>query len=170
MLSHYVTITQLWSIEPKIDWNPLLPTIESKNLVAIMIVSNSAYERWDGNSAMPHPPSIHTCPKMDLPWSRTDQTTACTVKAHVCHVMSGMRSSWWSGSTELSQATLNTLCRETREKCFLAALELGRFTIQIRDYDSKSHFLMSRESPIQFSIDLTHFLTQPIMFSRNLAC
>ena len=31
-------------------------------------------------------------------------------------------------------------------------LQLGRFTIQIRDYDSKSHFLMSRESPIQFSI------------------
>ena len=26
----------LWSIEPKIDWNRLLPTIESKNLVTIM--------------------------------------------------------------------------------------------------------------------------------------
>ena len=32
----------LWSIEPKIDWNHLLPTIESKNMVMIMIVSNSA--------------------------------------------------------------------------------------------------------------------------------
>ena len=31
----------LWSIEPKIDWNRLLQTIESKNLVAIIIVSNS---------------------------------------------------------------------------------------------------------------------------------
>ena len=31
----------LWSIKPKIDWNRLLLTIESKNLVAIMIVSNS---------------------------------------------------------------------------------------------------------------------------------
>ena len=36
-------------------------------------------------------------------------------------------------------------------------LELGRFTIQIRDYHSKSHFLMSRESPIQFSIGSIHF-------------
>ena len=40
-LSYYVTIVLLWWIEPKIDWNRLLPTIESKNLVAIMIVSNS---------------------------------------------------------------------------------------------------------------------------------
>ena len=32
----------LLSIEPKIDWNQLLMTIESKNLVTIMIVSNSA--------------------------------------------------------------------------------------------------------------------------------
>ena len=39
MLCH---IMLLWSIEPKIDCNRLLPTIESKNLVAIMIVSNSA--------------------------------------------------------------------------------------------------------------------------------
>ena len=31
----------LWSIEPKFDLNRFLPTIESKNLVAIMIVSNS---------------------------------------------------------------------------------------------------------------------------------
>ena len=31
----------LWLIEPKIDWNRLLPTIKSRNLVAIMIVSNS---------------------------------------------------------------------------------------------------------------------------------
>ena len=35
----YVTIMLLWLIEPKLDWNPLLQTIESKNLVAIMIVS-----------------------------------------------------------------------------------------------------------------------------------
>ena len=28
----------------------------------------------------------------------------------------------------------------------------GPFTIQIRDHDSKSHFLMSRELPIQFTI------------------
>ena len=28
--------------KPKIDWNQLLPTIESKNMVVIMIVSNSA--------------------------------------------------------------------------------------------------------------------------------
>ena len=34
----------LWSIEPKIDWNQLLPTIESRNLVAIMIFSNSDFE------------------------------------------------------------------------------------------------------------------------------
>ena len=34
-------IMMLWSIEPKIDWNRLLTTIECKNLVAIMIVSNS---------------------------------------------------------------------------------------------------------------------------------
>ena len=34
----------LWSIELKIDGNRLLPTIESKNLVAIMIVGNSALE------------------------------------------------------------------------------------------------------------------------------
>ena len=46
----------------------------------------------------------------------------------------------------------------------------GPFTIEIRDHDSKSHFLMSRELPIQFSVDSTHFLMQPIMFSRNLAC
>ena len=31
----------LWSIVPKINWNQLLPTIESKNMVTIMIVSNS---------------------------------------------------------------------------------------------------------------------------------
>ena len=31
----------LWSIEPKIVWNRLLTTIESKNQVAIMIISNS---------------------------------------------------------------------------------------------------------------------------------
>ena len=30
-------------IEPKIDWNRLLPTIEFKNLVAIMIVGNFGY-------------------------------------------------------------------------------------------------------------------------------
>ena len=35
----------LWSIEPKIDLNRLLPTIQSKNLVAVMIVSNSVGER-----------------------------------------------------------------------------------------------------------------------------
>ena len=35
----------LWSIEPKINWNKLLTTIESKNLVAIMIVSNSGTKR-----------------------------------------------------------------------------------------------------------------------------
>ena len=34
-------IMLLWSIEPKIDWNRLLMTIKSKNLVAIMILSNS---------------------------------------------------------------------------------------------------------------------------------
>ena len=34
-------IMLLWSIEPKIDWNRLLLTIESKNLVVIMITSNS---------------------------------------------------------------------------------------------------------------------------------
>ena len=28
-------------MEPKMDWNRMLPTIESNNLVAIMIVSNS---------------------------------------------------------------------------------------------------------------------------------
>ena len=33
----------LWLIEPKIDWNRLLLSIESKNLVAMMIVSNSAF-------------------------------------------------------------------------------------------------------------------------------
>ena len=33
----------LLSIEPKIDWNGLLQTIESKNLVAIMFVSNSGF-------------------------------------------------------------------------------------------------------------------------------
>ena len=31
----------LWSIEPKINWNRLLPTIESKNLLVLMILSNS---------------------------------------------------------------------------------------------------------------------------------
>ena len=40
-LIHYVMIMLLWSIEPKIDRNHLLPTSESKNLVAIMNVSNS---------------------------------------------------------------------------------------------------------------------------------
>ena len=35
-------IMLLWSIEPKIEWNRLLTTIESKNLVGIMILSNSA--------------------------------------------------------------------------------------------------------------------------------
>ena len=34
----------LRSIQPKLDWNRLLPKIESKNLVAIMIVSNSAWK------------------------------------------------------------------------------------------------------------------------------
>ena len=34
----YVKIMLLWSIEPKIDWNRLLPTIESTNLVTIMII------------------------------------------------------------------------------------------------------------------------------------
>ena len=33
----------LWLIEPKIDWNQLMQTIESKNVVAIMIVNNSDY-------------------------------------------------------------------------------------------------------------------------------
>ena len=37
----YVTIMLLWLNEPKMDCNPLLSTIESKNLVEIMIVSNS---------------------------------------------------------------------------------------------------------------------------------
>ena len=32
----------LWLIEPKIGWNRFLMPIESKNLVVIMIVSNSA--------------------------------------------------------------------------------------------------------------------------------
>ena len=41
-------IMLLWSIEPKIDWNRLLPTIESKNLVAIMIISSSAPELGQG--------------------------------------------------------------------------------------------------------------------------
>ena len=36
-------IMMLRSIEPKIDWNRLLATIEYKNLVAIMIVSNSVH-------------------------------------------------------------------------------------------------------------------------------
>ena len=36
----------LWSIEPKIDWNRMLPIIESKNVVAIMIVSNSGPNRF----------------------------------------------------------------------------------------------------------------------------
>ena len=40
--SYYFWSTLLWSIEPKIDWNQLLPTIESKNLVVNMIVSNTA--------------------------------------------------------------------------------------------------------------------------------
>ena len=35
----------LWSIEPKIDWNQLLPTIEAKNLVPIVNVSNSEFEK-----------------------------------------------------------------------------------------------------------------------------
>ena len=34
-------IMLLWAIKPKIGWNGLLPTIKSKNLVVIMIVSNS---------------------------------------------------------------------------------------------------------------------------------
>ena len=38
------TIMLLWLIELKIDWNQLLPTIESRNLVAIMIFSNSDFE------------------------------------------------------------------------------------------------------------------------------
>ena len=38
--SYYVPIMQLWSIEPNMDWVWLLPTIESKHLVAIMIVGN----------------------------------------------------------------------------------------------------------------------------------
>ena len=33
----------LWSIEPKIDGNRLLPTIESKNLVAIIIMIVTRY-------------------------------------------------------------------------------------------------------------------------------
>ena len=33
-------IMLLWLIEPKIDWNRLLRTIESKNLVTIMIMNN----------------------------------------------------------------------------------------------------------------------------------
>ena len=41
LLSFSVTIMVLWLIEPKINWNQLLPTFESKNRVAIMIVSNS---------------------------------------------------------------------------------------------------------------------------------
>ena len=45
-----VTFMLLWSIRPKIDWNQLLPTIESKNVVSIMIVSNSASDI--GASAM----------------------------------------------------------------------------------------------------------------------
>ena len=38
---HTDRIMLLWSIEPKIDWNRLLQTIESKHPVAIMIISNS---------------------------------------------------------------------------------------------------------------------------------
>ena len=46
--------------------------------------------------------------------------------------------------------------------CFIhfVTLELGRFTIQIRDYDSKSHFLMCCESLIQFSIESNQFLNR----------
>ena len=36
-------IILLWSIEPKIDWNRLSTRIVSKNLVAIMMVRNSAF-------------------------------------------------------------------------------------------------------------------------------
>ena len=39
--AYYVIIMLLWYSEPKIDWNRLLPTINSKNLAVIMIVSNS---------------------------------------------------------------------------------------------------------------------------------
>ena len=44
-------------------------------------------------------------------------------------------------------------------------VELGKFTIQIRYYDSKSLFLMSRESPIHCSIESIPFFTQPFLFS-----
>ena len=44
ILGLYVTIMLLWSIEPKIDRNRLLPTIKFKNLVAIMIVGNSGVQ------------------------------------------------------------------------------------------------------------------------------
>ena len=38
-----VTIMLLWLMALKIDIKQLLPTIESKNLVSIMIVSNSVF-------------------------------------------------------------------------------------------------------------------------------
>ena len=43
----YVTIMLLWSIEPKIDWNQLMPTMESKNLLTILIASNSGKMWWE---------------------------------------------------------------------------------------------------------------------------
>ena len=43
----------------------------------------------------------------------------------------------------------------------IIVLELWWFTIQIRDYDSKSHFSMNCESLIQFYIESIHFCRLP---------
>ena len=48
-MSQKLTIMLLCLIEPKIHWNRLFPKIESKNMVAIMMVSNSAYIRGPFN-------------------------------------------------------------------------------------------------------------------------
>ena len=49
--------------EPKIAWNQLLPTIESKNLVVIMIISNSDVEAPNNTveSNLPRAVMLHKC-------------------------------------------------------------------------------------------------------------
>ena len=60
----------LWSIELKIDWYRLLPTTKSKNLVAIMIVTNSVIYRPFSCRPKTERSTSMVAPSKDLPRPR----------------------------------------------------------------------------------------------------
>ena len=58
--------------------------------------------------------------------------------------------------------------RESTIRKYYWIMPALRFTIQVRNYDSKSHFLMSHESLIQFSIESIKFSVESIQFFNQI--